>query len=93
MQPCGMLALLQMHMLRRIYETTLVTRFSATRREHPLTLCVGAFFYILLSPSLALEVHVARLLAEEHPSTASSLLPEALCILTFACANVAQHLA
>ncbi len=32
-----------------------------TRREHPLTVCVGAFFYFFLSPSLALEVRVARL--------------------------------
>jgi len=61
MQPCAMLALLQLHLVRRIYESVYVTRFSMTRREHPLTVCVGAFFYVLLGPSFALEVHSARL--------------------------------
>ena len=54
------LALLQLHLARRIYESLCVTRFSEQRREHPLTVCVGAFFYMLLSPSLALEVRAAR---------------------------------
>lgn len=59
-QPCVLLALLQLHLARRIYESVCVTRFSEHRREHPLTICVGAFFYLLLSPSLALEVRAAR---------------------------------
>jgi len=59
-QPCILLALLQLHLARRIYESVCVTRFSEHRREHSFTICVGAFFYLLLSPSLALEVRAAR---------------------------------
>ena len=60
-EPCALLSLLMVHLVRRIYETLYVTRFSASRREHPLTVCVGTFFYVMLSPTLALEGRLARL--------------------------------
>jgi hypothetical protein len=100
-EPCLVLCLLQVHLLRRFYETRRVTRFSETRREHPLTVCVGVFFYALLSPSIALEVRVARLRFFDQParqlpakgwSGCSSWLA-AFALAGFLAANAAQHLA
>ena len=97
-EPCLLLGLLQFHLLRRVYETRRVTRFSETRREHPLTVCVGAFFYVLLGPSIALEVRVARLRsfdqpAHQMPAEGWSSGLAAFALAGFLAANAAQHLA
>jgi 3-oxo-5-alpha-steroid 4-dehydrogenase 3 len=102
-EPCLLLLLLQVHLLRRVYETGFVTLFSETRREHPLTICVGVFFYALLSPSLALEVRAARLQSVHlHDQHVRELEVDGSGIATwfamatiaaFLGANVAQHLA
>jgi len=55
LRPCTALGLMQVHFLRRIYESVFVTRFSATRRDHPMTYLAGCGFYVILSPGVALE--------------------------------------
>ena len=90
-EPCALLALLQLHLLRRLYETVRITRFSGGRREHPLTVCVGTFFYVLLSPSLALEVRIARRQGAGAGGSSGGALPAAVFAAAFALANVAQH--
>uniref|UniRef100_A0A6U5A3U2 3-oxo-5-alpha-steroid 4-dehydrogenase C-terminal domain-containing protein n=1 Tax=Hemiselmis andersenii TaxID=464988 RepID=A0A6U5A3U2_HEMAN len=91
-------ALLQVHLLRRLWECLKVTRFS-DRHMHPLQAMAGVGFYTLLPPSLLLE-HWARAGTEQGARPLSwrrDLHPPIPCmvfgILGFAVSSIAQHVA
>jgi hypothetical protein len=83
--PPLVLALLQAHLVRRLLETLAITRFSPNRREHPLGQLVGVTFYLLLSPSVALEWTVLS----PKPSLPSVVAGTVM----FLVGNLAQHVA
>ncbi|EKX46046.1 hypothetical protein GUITHDRAFT_163089, partial [Guillardia theta CCMP2712] len=82
---------LEVHLFRRLYESVFVTKFSADRKEHPITIMIGLFFYSLVSVSFVEEERLLRDSGND-PSALSGfrLVLIAFFFLSMACQHMAH---